>query len=385
MKIGYDGKRAVQNNTGLGNYSRLLAEVLSERYPDNGYLLYAPRRRDNARLTPVLERPNIELRLPDRGIWRRNPSLWRVWGMTPQLTRDGVELFHGLSGELPLNIRSASIPTVLTVHDLIFRHYPECYAAIDRNIYDYKFRRSAMAATRVIAISECTRRDLTAFYGIDPDKIDVVYQGCAAQFRRTPGQEEIDAVREKYGLRRPYVISVGTVEERKNQLLAAKGAEGLPDDMEVVMVGRKTPYAQTIADYCRSRRLDDRVRFIDNAAFADLPALYAGAVCSSYTSRFEGFGIPVIESLSVGTPVVVATGSCLEEAGGPAAPAIAPDDVRGWVNAVTMLTRNPDRRAGIAAEGREYVERFSDEAMADGTMRSYIKAVEAFKAGNGNK
>ncbi|MDE6438581.1 MAG: glycosyltransferase family 4 protein [Muribaculaceae bacterium] len=382
MKIGYDGKRAVQNNTGLGNYSRLLAEVLAARYPANSYTLYAPRRRDNPRLAPVLERAEVSLALPDTAFCRSHSSLWRVWGITPQLVRDGMELFHGLSGELPLNIDSAGIPSVVTVHDLIFRHFPGCYAAIDRTIYDFKFRRAARQATRVIAISECTARDLTRFYGIDPGKIDVVYQGCAAQFRRRPSDEEIAAAKARYGLSRPYVISVGTIEERKNQLLAAKGAGALPEGMEVVLVGRRTPYAAEIENYCRTGAAAGRVRIIDNAAFADLPALYAGAVCSSYASRFEGFGIPVIESLGTGTPVIVATGSCLEEASGPSAPAIDPDDVQAWVQAVRTFAENPETRSRIAAEGREYASRFSDESMAEGTMRSYMKAIESFRSGH---
>lgn len=383
MKIGYDGKRAVQNNTGLGNYSRLMVTVLAERYPENTYELYAPRMADNPRLTPVLAHGNVSLRLPDTPRWARHADLWRVWGLTRQLERDGIDLYHGLSGELPLNIRSAAIPTVLTVHDLIFRHYPHCYKRIDRNIYDLKFRRSAQAATRVIAISECTRRDLTEIYGIDPEKIDVVYQGCAEQFRHRPSDEAIAAVRRKYGLRHPYVISVGTVEERKNQILSVRGLRGLPGEMEVVLVGRKTDYARTIEEYCGTYNCAHRVKFIENAPFTDLPALYAGAFCSSYTSRFEGFGIPVIESLSLGTPVIVTTGSCLEEAGGPDTPAVDPDDVEGWINVVKELVDYPEARRRVAGAGQRYVQRFSDEAMAEGTMRTYMKAIEEFKSRKG--
>lgn len=379
MIIGYDGKRAVQNNTGLGNYSRLMIDVLHERYPENEYRLYAPRRRDNPRLAPLLDLPGVSLRLPDSGFWQRHRDLWRVWGMTSQLRRDGVELYHGLSGELPLNIARAHIPTVLTVHDLIFRHYPECYATVDRNIYDRKFRMSARAATRVIAISECTKRDLVNFYGIDPGKIDVVYQGCAAQFRSRPSQQEIERVTRKYGLHRPYIISVGTIEERKNQMQAVRGIRGLPEEMEVVLVGRKTDYARTIESYCRTYNSDHRVKFIETAEFSELPALYAGAFCSSYTSRFEGFGIPVIESLGVGTPVVVASGSCLEEAAGPSAPVVDPDDVEGWVNVVKELVNYPNVRLKIAAEGQRYAARFSDEAMAEGTMRTYERAMADFR------
>ena len=376
MRIGYDGKRAVMNNTGLGNYSRLLINVLASRYPENQYLLYTPGLRKNPRMDEVLRHDNVRLVTPDDMTGRMLSGLWRVTGVSSQFKRDGIDLAHGLSGELPLTIGESGIPSVVTMHDVIFRHYPQYYGDIDRRIYDYKFRRAVENATRVIAISECTKRDIIKFYGTDPDKISVVYQGCAAQFHRTPSQQEIAEVKAKYGINRPYIISVGTIEQRKNQIMAVRGMRGLPDEFDLVLVGRRTDYARTIDRYIETYAMGDRVKFIENAPFADLPALYAGAYCSSYTSRYEGFGIPVIESLSVGTPAVVATGSCLEEAGGPSTPAVDPDDVEEWINVVKEMINYPEVREQTAAEGRDYVARFSDDAMAHDTMEVYRKALE---------
>lgn len=375
MKIGYDGKRAVMNNTGLGNYSRLLVNVLANRYPENEYLLYTPEVVKNRRLDETLRHENVKLVTPDDISGRMLSAIWRVSGVTGQLKRDKVNLAHGLSGELPLTIADGGIPSVVTMHDVIFRHYPECYGDIDRRIYDYKFKRAVQNATRVIAISECTKRDIVNFYNIDPAKIDVVYQGCAQQFHRTPSEKEIEEVKRKYGITRPYIISVGTIEQRKNQIMAVRGMRGLPDELDLVLVGRRTAYARTLDQYIRTYAMGDRVKFIENAAFTDLPALYAGAYCSSYTSRFEGFGIPVIESLNVGTPVVVATGSCLEEAGGPSTPAVDPDDVEEWINVMKEMINYPKVRGELVKDGREYVARFNDEAMADGTMECYRKAI----------
>ena len=379
MKIGFDGKRAVCNNTGLGNYSRLLVDVLASRYPEHEYVLYTPDNSANPRMEPLLRHANIKIETPDTRMGRAATSLWRVAGMTSQLCRNGIDLMHGLSGELPLNIGNVAIPSVVTIHDLIFRRCPECYKAIDREIYDYKFRHASRNATRVLAISECTKRDVMEEYGIGEDKIDVVYQGCAAQFHRIPGESEVAAVKRKYGLDRPYVISVGTIERRKNQIMAVRGLRGLPEDFDVVLVGRRTDYAQSIDRYVSTYSMGDRVKFIEHADFADLPALYTGAFCSSYTSRYEGFGIPVIESLNVGTPVIVATGSCLVEAGGPQTPAVDPDDVEAWINIVKEMIDYPERRARVARAGRAYVARFNDDAMAEGTMGCYLKAVEEKK------
>ena len=303
------------------------------------------------------------------------PSLWRVSGITGQLRHDGIDLMHGLSGELPLTIKGSGIPSVVTMHDVIFRRFPDCYGEIDRRIYDYKFRKAVHNATRVIAISESTKRDIVNDYGVAPEKVDVVYQGCSSIFKNTPSVKEIEAVKEKYGITRPYIISVGTIEQRKNQIMAVRGIRGLPDELDLVLVGRRTGYAGTLDQYIHAYSMGNRVKFIENARFTDLPALYAGALCSSYTSRYEGFGLPVIESLNVGTPVIVATGSCLEEAGGPSTPAVDPDDIEGWINVIKEMINFPGVRAQVAREGKKYVDRFNDEAMADGTMAVYRKAL----------
>ena len=379
MIIGFDGKRAVQNNTGLGNYSRLLVEKMATIFPDNRYSVYAPRRRENPRLASIEKLDNVAFAYPESGFWRRMPSLWRSWGITDRLKADSLTLYHGLSGELPLNIGQAGIPSVVTIHDLIFRHFPENYRAIDRRIYDYKFRRACLDATRVIAISEKTKADITADYGIDPAKIDVVYQGCDTIFRHRPDDATIAEIKRLYGLDRPYIISVGTLEPRKNQLQAVEGLAALPQDLDLLLVGRRSDYARRVLDPAIARlRLTERVKFLEGIPFAHLPALYAGALLSSYTSRYEGFGLPVIESLSVGTPVIAATGSCLEEAGGPDTPAIDPDSVEQWATTAMRFITDRDYAISVEAKGREYVGRFSHEAMARGTMATYLAAIESY-------
>ena len=379
MKIGYDAKRAVNNNTGLGNYSRLVIDTIASS-GDDTLMLYAPRLRNNPRLMPLLERSNISLCLPDTPSGRRFPSLWRTRGITKQLRRDHIDLFHGLSNELPLGIADTDIPSVVTIHDIIFRRYPHCYKYIDRKIYDYKFRKAAQTATRVIAISECTRRDIIDLYDIDPAKIDIVYQGCDPQFGIPADALRIDAVRHKYGITRPYIIGIGTVEWRKNQLLTVKALRNLPDDIIAVIVGRRTAYAKEIDRYIAANSLSDRVLFIENADFTDFPALYAGALLSSYPSRYEGFGIPVIESLSSGTPVIIASGSCLEEAAGKEAPVVSPDDVEAFVGYARRIIDDSDYRRSLVDAGRQHILQFSQQNFAEGLRNSYRKAIETASA-----
>ena len=150
MKIGFDGKRAAQNFTGLGNYSRYALEALAKYYPNEEYNVYIPKDVDNPKFEGILAAAGGAMKkvLPLSGIARRFKSLWRVWGMTKAVATDGVQVFHGLSNELPLNICKVSpgVKSVVTVHDVIFRRLPGCYPVIDRMIYDYKFRRACRNA-----------------------------------------------------------------------------------------------------------------------------------------------------------------------------------------------------------------------------------------------
>jgi len=374
--VGLDGKRAVCNNTGLGNYSRYALNILSAAYPSTVFRLYSPVDRDNDRLRPLLGRDNLERFAPSLkvggGIGR---AFWRTFDLPLQLKRDDVAVYHGLSNELPLTIKSVC-PSVVTIHDLIYRRVPCDYAAIDRRLYDFKYRRSAKIATRVIAISECTKRDLMADYGIEEAKIDVIYQGVDPIFTLPVDTSARLRIKEKYKLPEKYIISVGTVQSRKNQLLAVEALAKLPAQIELIIVGRMDgAYADEVRAAIERRGLAGRVRHLQNVPFADLPALYACAVASTYTSRYEGFGIPVAESLTVGTPVVACTGSCLEEAGGDGGIYVDPDDVDACAQALERLADDVVWHDVVAGRGRRYVRRFSAEAFAKATMACYKKAI----------
>ncbi len=377
MIIGYDAKRAVRNMTGLGNYSRFVIDSMTGAYPADHYLLYTPRLAPNPRLEPLLARPCVELRLPATAFGRKFGSLWRSGlGLVGQLRDDRVTLYHGLSNELPLNIRQSGIPSVVTIHDLIYRRVPRDYAAIDRYLYDRKYGASARNATRVIAISECTRRDLITDYGIPEEKIDVIYQGCDDIFLAPVDPATIQAVKTKYSLPERFIAAVGTVQSRKNQLLAAKALAELPPDVKLVIVGRPLRgYDVTIKKHLAEKGISDRVIWIQGATMAELAAIYTLATLSSYPSRYEGFGIPIIESINCGTPVIAATGSCLEEAGGPGALYVDPDRVDQFIDCARQLLDDSDLRRDMVSRGRAHVARFNNADFARLTRLTYLKAL----------
>lgn len=372
MIIGFDGKRAVNNNTGLGNYSRLVLEELSARLSDSADELrvYAPRMRENPRLAQLLDAPNVRFAVNDT---KMPSAIWRSLGLPKILRRDGVALYHGLSNELPLNVASAGVPSVVTVHDIIYRRLPYCYAPADRFLYDRKYGRSCRCADRIIAISECTKRDIMHYYKVSEEKIDVVYQGCHPQFYRTLPPSELEEIRRRLTLPNRYIVQVGTIERRKNLILTIEALPGLPEDVKLVAVGRGTDYLRQAEQTAERLGVRDRLIIMSDIGFADLPGVYQCAEAIAYPSRYEGFGLPVIEGLASCRPVVAATGSCLEEAGGDAAMYVDSDDVRGMTEALRAAICGEADTAAMAARGRKYIRRFDTSKMADNILAVYRK------------
>lgn len=368
MRIAFDAKRAAQNRTGLGNYSRFVIRILQRYYPDDMQLLYVPDPRKTQCLGKNLTSPDrASLRFP-QGLWRKLRSAWRVWGVTADARRDGCDVFHGLSNELPLNVSKAGCRKVVTIHDLIFVHCPEYYHWIDRKIYDFKFRRACRNADVVVAVSEYTKREIMRYYGTPEHKIRVVYQGCDPAFAAPVPQEKTDEVKNRYKLPSRFVLYVGSIERRKNLMIVAKAfaenRELRDSGMTVVAVGKRTAYTDEIASYLDAEGIGDRFLFFHNVPFADLPSFYRCATAFVYPSRIEGFGIPLLEAISAGVPAIGCTGSCLEEAGGPDSIYVNPDDHRAMAEAILRVADDPVLRKTMTDRGKAYAQRFSDESLA---------------------
>jgi len=371
MIIGFDGKRAVSNATGLGNYSRLLIDQLSEHFPQHQYYIYSPKPDDQSRLARLLERECVSLHLPQGSLLHR--KMWRsVIGLSKQAQRDGVDILHGLSAQLPLVPPAPSVKQVVTVHDLIYCHFPHFYNPVDTAIYRFKCLQACKNADRVVAVSLCTKRDIINFLGIPEDKISVIYQGCDSLFSQPVGQEAIDEVKKCYALPARFLLNVGTIEERKNILLVVKALEHINDkDIPLVIVGRRTKYADMIDEYAQEHGLTGRIIYLHQVHTRHLPAIYHLATCFVYPSRYEGFGIPIIEAQSCGAPVIVATGSCLEEAAGTEAPAVNPDSVDEMVEALNSVLGDESLRHSLIEHGRENVKRFELDKLAGQMMALY--------------
>ena len=373
LTIGFDAKRIVSNATGLGSYGRTLVNDLIRRADDDvDLLLYAPTPgRDDLR-QQILINEHADFRYPQSSIVNCQLSIlnsyWRSYGMTNDLKRDGVQLYHGLSGELPTGLRKAGIPGLVTIHDLIFLRHPEYYPWIDAKLYAWKFRQTLKEADHIIAISQRTKVDIMEFGDVPPERISVVYQSYNPRFSATPSAETQAAVRKRYGLPEHFILNVGTIERRKNLRLAVEALPLLPTDIHLVAVGRQTKYIREIPK-------SPRLHMLSGVPDSDLAAIYSLADAFVYPSRYEGFGIPIIEAIAAGLPVVACTGSCLEEAGGPANLYVNPDDAAGLAEAICqVLPGNPDREQRIQ-QSQQYIKRFEGLDVAGQMMSIYLQMI----------
>ena len=369
--IGFDAKRIVRNGTGLGSYGRTLVNDLAQ-HQDLALRLYAPDKgRDDLR-SQIVERPNVSFCYPHFSSSIHLPSSWwRMKGVVTDLQRDGVQLYHGLSGELPIGIRKSGIRSVVTIHDLIFLRHPEFYNWVDTKIYAWKFRQTLREADHVIAISECTKRDILYYGDIDEQKISIVYQSFAPRFSVEVSEEQRTQVRSAYQLPQRYILNVGSIEARKNILQAVQALPLLPDDVALVMVGRHTPYTDQVLQYVREHHLEERVRVLHGVPDEHLPMLYALAESFVYPSVYEGFGIPIIEAISCGLPVVACSGSCLEEAGGPDSLYVQPGNVEAMAAAICLTLVGAEGRELRIENSKKYIRRFSGCNVADQVAEIY--------------
>lgn len=380
MNIAFDAKRITHNATGLGNYSRFVLDTLTEYRPENRYLLFSPSVGTPDLYRRFLDHRSVRLITPHRALAFLGGNLWRNFSVPRRARAERVDLFHGLSNELPIGLYNAQrIGTVVTIHDLAFIRYPQFYKAIDRALYRKKYGASARHADHVIAVSDQTRRDVIDLFGVEEERVTTVYQGCSDAFAAvTP--EKVAVARRDFKLPQRYLLFVGSIEERKNLALVVEALSQLQDkEVHLVAVGRKTPYVQTVVDRARRLGVLSRLHLLHGVSSLYLPGLYAGAIAFVYPSRFEGFGIPIIEALNAGVPVIGATGSCLEEAGGPSSLYTDPNDSSMLAQLIDRVLIDISLRRKMIDDGRDYVQRFTPKRLAKDLSNVYEQVLLTYE------
>jgi glycosyltransferase involved in cell wall biosynthesis len=377
MNIGFEAKRAFTNNTGLGHYSRTLIDALANYYPQNEYFLCTPKRGHLYHPKAVNQHT-----ITPTGFWANMFSAaWRSSWIKKDLKRLKLDIYHGLSHEIPLGMASNSIKTVVTMHDLIFERYPEQYHPIDVKIYRSKFTHACKNADKIIAISLQTKADLIEYYKIPEQKIAVCYQSCNDAFMQPVTDTQKQTIRQRYGLPETYYLYVGSIIERKNLLTLCKALLQVPNNIPLVIIGGGTSYKKKVQAFIEANHLQEKVIFLSDTAAAkrepgfksaaDFPAIYQQAIALIYPSIFEGFGIPILEALCSGTPVITSNISCMPETGGNAALYVDPFNDTTMAAAMEQLATNTDLRTDLIEKGYLHAQNFTRPVTAQKVMELY--------------
>jgi len=369
MKLAFDAKRALNNFTGLGNHARILLNAMMRDFPEHEYLLLTPKINDGLfnELTG-----DFEMQTPETKFQKAFPALWRSFGISKQMADSRVDLYHGLSNELPLNIHNTGIKTVVTIHDLIFLKHKEQYPWIDRQVYEYKTKYATKHADKIIAVSNETKNDLMEMYGVPGDKIEVVYQSVDSLFWTTDDRRPT-TVKQTYNLPEKFILNVGSFFPRKNQERLIEAFDLIKDKVEesLLLAGSTGNTRRTVEELIERKKLSNRVKIISGVTNEDMPALYKAANVFVFPSLMEGFGMPVLEALISKVPVIATKGGAIEEAGGKGSLYINPTNAGEMANAILKVLSNEALRNQMIEAGTAHALTMTDKLFAEKTMKVY--------------
>ena len=379
MNIGYDGKRAFQNKTGLGNYIRSLMAILTQHYPGNQYTLFAPEKTD---LFDVTAFNNVKAVFPETFAGKHFQGWWRRNGMVKAIARAGVDIYHGVSNELPLHIERTGIKTVVTVHDIIFERFPETYHFDERYVHRWKIKQACKVADAVIAISKQTKEDLINFYGVPENKIFISYQSCNPIFQQPISNDYKAIVKKRYQLPDRYFLFVSSIAPRKNLIAICRAMILLKDKINIplVVIGNGKNEKEEVKKLMQDNDIAGRLILLNEMAASkesafttagDFPAIYQQALALIYPSVFEGFGAPLLEAMWSGLPVISSNTSSLPEVAGDAALYFSPHDYELLAQHMLSVALNNSVTTVLRSKGFEQAQHFTTQKYADSIMSVY--------------
>lgn len=293
MNIGFDAKRYFHNKSGLGNYGRDLVDSLIHNFPTDQFFLF--------------DKSTQELSTSNKHIVSHSTKslLWREHGIIKDIKQLDINVYHGLSNELPIGKWPQNIKRVVTIHDVIFKTHPEKYSYIDRNIYDIKTKHALQNADSIIATSEFTLKQMADFFMFDKKKVQIAYQTCADQFWIKQTQNNLDNFKLKYQLTKPFLLYVSSFNQRKNHKFLIQAFKKLNrNDIQLVLVGQKGDAFIETLKLVKQLDLSEKVLIFPNFNQLELPLLYQSAQAFVYPSLTEGFGIPLLEAMASGLPIL---------------------------------------------------------------------------------
>jgi glycosyltransferase involved in cell wall biosynthesis len=366
IRVAVDATAVPARLTGAGVYTARVLAALARRDDLELEVLCAPGSAsalaaDGLRLHPVTV----------AGAGRPARIAWTQLLAGRAAGRLSADLLHGVHYELPLRAR---LPTLVTVHDLTMLNHPEWHEPSKVRYFGWAMRRAVAAARRVLCVSASTARDLAELLGVPPERVDVTPLGT--DLRPAP-PEAVAAVRRRLGIDGPYLLGLGTVEPRKDLPTLVRAFASLAAELphRLVLAGLAGWGAGTLAAEVAASGVVERILLAGYVPEADKAALFTGADVVGYPSLYEGFGLPVLEAMACGTPVVTTTGGSLPEVAGDAALLVEPGDADALAAAIAKLAGDPAARHAVAARGKARAAGFTWERCADLTASAYHRAL----------
>jgi glycosyltransferase involved in cell wall biosynthesis len=372
MRILFDISPAVHRHGGLGRYASELLSALLQIDRDNDYHAFYSKLGAGEQVDPPLDRlPAHSLGLPAKP-WRMSVLLAELAHVPMDPWLPACDLFHATEHLLPPLRRAGS---VFTIHDLIFLHFPEYHLPLNRWYLSLMLPRFLQRADALIAVSENTKRDVVKLMQIPPDKITVIYEGVNPAYRPLDNGTARDRVCEKYHLPAEYILYFATLEPRKNLLALLDAYHALHAREQtmpaLVVAGRKGWLYQPVFERVRELGLEDRVHFTGWVDEQDAPMIMNAALVFVYPSLYEGFGLPPLEAMACGTPVICSNASALPEVVGDGGLLFEPRDVGALANAIARVLADADLRTQLRARGIEQARKFTWERAARETLAVY--------------
>lgn len=372
--IGIDVTSAIVQGGGIGRYTRELIQAVTQVSSPHQFRLFS------AKPPPS---PPVANPLPTGSHISYHPApvterwLYRFWyrlrlPLPVQLVLGKLDLFH--SPDFVLPPVAGNIPTLLTVHDLSFVHYPKVFPEPLVKYLNTIVPWSVERATHILADSQATKDDLHQFWHVPEAKVTVLYSGVNERFQPVTDEGEITAVRQKYDLgTQPYLLAVGTIQPRKNYQMLIRAFKPVADNWPHQLIfagGKGWLYDDMLAEIER-QGLEGRVRFIGFVDDEDLPTLYSDATLYLFPSLYEGFGLPLLEAMQCGVPIVTSNASCLPEVAGKAAVSLPPTDEQSWTAAMEQLLANPQQRTQLVGAGFRQARQFTWDKAARQLLQIY--------------
>lgn len=360
MRIGYDAKRAYMNATGLGMYSRnLIQSVIKDEAIEQVYL-YTPKKKSSF----LKGDKKTAIVLPFSWLPRILLGLWRSFGIGFWVNSSKLDIYHGLSAELPFGIGDKT-KKILTVHDTLFNRYPEDYPWVDRILARWKLGYALSQADKVIAVSQSTKEDVIRYYSVDTRKIEVIYVPIQVESKKFTSYQVHP---------RPYILCVSSFIPRKNQILLIQAFEQIADnvDYDLVMIGSGRHYLKECYQYIKKSKYRKRI-FVEQGLRNEMVAsYYQSALFSVCPSLYEGFGIPIVESIIYDCPVLASNNPAHVEVGQGRIKLFQKDSLHSLTTSLLEMTNHiEDIRKEQMKDKAEFLNLYSPDRIARQVLEVY--------------